>query len=158
MSILLKFCWSSAFSDLKDWKKISEVADFLAFACVYFGPFYFAQSSMQYVELLQRISFWPQIRNGTNGQIKKRVRPWFFWQTSIWLCYWLLHICDNWCKLWATFWHSSELSSISYRMRQKKIYEVKHRLRTHHGWFPNSLQPISYLRYIWVRPEEQSFL
>ena len=31
------------------------------------------------------------------------------------------------------------------------------RLRTHDGYFPNSLRPISYLGYIWVMPEKQSF-
>ena len=30
-------------------------------------------------------------------------------------------------------------------------------LRTHYGYFPNSLRPISYLEYIWVMPEKQSF-
>ena len=34
---------------------------------------------------------------------------------------------------------------------------ANHRLRTHDGYFPNSLRPISYLGYIWVSSEKQRF-
>ena len=34
---------------------------------------------------------------------------------------------------------------------------ANHRLRTHDGYFPSSLRPISYLGYIWVSSEKQRF-
>ena len=36
-------------------------------------------------------------------------------------------------------------------------YSNVHRLRTHDGYFPNSFRPISYLEYVWVWSEKQSY-
>ena len=50
-----------------------------------------------------------------------------------------------------------QCSTVAHSM--KRLYHLlNHRLRTLGGYFPNSLRPISYLRYILVRSEKQSFL
>ena len=48
-------------------------------------------------------------------------------------------------------------SAVAHSM--KRLYHLlRHRLRTLDGYFPNSFWPISYLGYILVRSENQSFL